>query len=313
MTRASVLIVGSGFAGASTAFHLGRLGVRSVVVLEREDDGIAHSSGRNAAMIRRHVGDEAVNRFTTRGADALRELDIVSFRRCGGFLMGADQGSDDLCEIVPGLQGRGTYEPRDGTVDPAALLAAYLCDVHVEYGCEVMELAFEDDGAIAQTSRGAWHARIVVNAAGAWAGRLGGLDLRPTNRHVYRAVRPTAIPMHAPYVWDEERGYYLRPEDDTLLTSPCDETEAMPGAYVDRPEALTQLRTTLATNQPSLPRLEIKNTWVGQRTFARDRRPIVAFDQAQDRLYHVAALGGHGVTLSYAAGLHAAEEIASAL
>ncbi len=311
--HAAVLIVGSGFAGASTAFHLKRVGVSDVVVVERESDGVAHSSGRNAAMIRRHTGDAEVDRFTTRGADALRTLQLVPFRTCGGFLLGPDQGDDDLSELVPTLRGWGTYEPRDGTVDPGALLAAYLRGANVEYGCDVLEIEPQPDGALVHTSRGTWQADIVVNAAGAWAGRVGGLEVSPTNRHVYRTRLPAGIPTNAPYVWDEQRGYYLRPENTTLLTSPCDETPARPGAYIENPNALRELSETLAKAQPDLGALEIRSTWVGQRTFARDRRPILGFDAERPRLYHVAALGGHGVTLSYAVGEHAAGEIAAAL
>jgi glycine/D-amino acid oxidase-like deaminating enzyme len=47
-------------------------------------------------------------------------------------------------------------------------------------------------------------------------------------------------------------------------------------------------------------------SWVGQRTFAPDRRFVVGFDPRDDRVFHVAALGGHGVTVSPAIGALAA-------
>ena len=49
--------------------------------------------------------------------------------------------------------------------------------------------------------------------------------------------------------------------------------------------------------------------WVGQRTFAPDRLPVLGFDARRPCLFHVAALGGHGVTLSHAVGALAAAAI----
>ena len=59
--------------------------------------------------------------------------------------------------------------------------------------------------------------------------------------------------------------------------------------------------------QPGLGELLIMRTWVGQRIFAPDRRFVIGHDPRDRRIFHVAALGGHGVTVSPAVGALAAE------
>src|ERR671923_2703387 len=54
---ASVVIVGGGVVGASIAFHLTELGVRDVLVLERDRVG-SGSTGRNAGGIRMQFSSE---------------------------------------------------------------------------------------------------------------------------------------------------------------------------------------------------------------------------------------------------------------
>ncbi len=52
MTRADVIVVGGGIAGLSVACHLARLGIRRVLLIEREPLLASHSTGRNAAIFR---------------------------------------------------------------------------------------------------------------------------------------------------------------------------------------------------------------------------------------------------------------------
>src|SRR5438552_190490 len=70
--RAEVVIVGAGVAGAATAYHLTRAGVRDVVLLEREAAPGAHASGKNAGLIRRVTEDDRwLYHLAQEGADAL--------------------------------------------------------------------------------------------------------------------------------------------------------------------------------------------------------------------------------------------------
>jgi D-arginine dehydrogenase len=191
-------------------------------------------------------------------------------------------------------------------IDVAALLDRYLAGRTVRYGCRLLSYAPDGDALRLETTTGELRARVLVNAAGPWAGRVGDLSLAPLNRHVFvTAPMPTVDPAW-PFVWDVTHGLYFRPESRGLLLSPCDEIPAEPGAYDEDPAALEDLAERVARLQPRLGDLPIAHRWVGQRTFAPDRAPVIGFDPREPRLFHVAALGGHGVTTSPAVGALAA-------
>jgi len=107
-------------------------------------------------------------------------------------------------------------------------------------------------------------------------------------------------------VWDLPHGLYFRPESGGLLLCACDETPAEPGCYDEDPRVTARLEELVRTHQPGLGELRLMRTWVGQRTFAPDRRFVVGFDPRDPRLFHVAGLGGNGVATSYAIGEMAA-------
>jgi len=207
--RAEVVIVGGGFAGASTAWWLARRGITDVVVIEREALCGSHASGRNAALCRQLADDDDTTRLTVRGAQLLREppaelsgAPLVA--TTGGILTADDDaGLDELvaradahgvdhrrvgvAEVVarwPALAGLraagGVLVPGDGVIDIAAVLAALTtgarrAGVRIVTRCELRALAPEGDGVTVETSRGPIRARVLVCGAGAWAGVVGAL------------------------------------------------------------------------------------------------------------------------------------------
>ena len=207
MTSFRYVIIGAGFAGASTACHLARRGAREIVLLEQEKVAGVHSSGRNASMIRQVVSEPALVRLTKEGASFLRSLPAdwpvpVSFQRNGSLLLGSGEGWSRLKreaetarqagieveiwsrerarDYVPVLKDAdfegAVWCPTDGVVDIHALLSGYLkaataLGVQVRYGCSVQGVQVENGRAVGVvTSDGLIRAEAVVNAAGPWAG-----------------------------------------------------------------------------------------------------------------------------------------------
>jgi D-arginine dehydrogenase len=302
--EADIVIVGAGLAGAATAYHLGLLSSPHVVIVEKESTPGEHSSGRNAAVIREYTGDEAVQPLATEGAAALREGALAQYDKCGSVLLGL--GDADVSVRFPPARGRGRWCPEDGTLDVAGLLRTYLAGQEVRFDTTVLDWQRHGEKLRVRTNREVLWCDILVNAAGPWAGRLGGLPLTPMKRHLFMTRPMGEIDPSWPFVWDVRNGLYFRPESGGLLMSGCDEAPSEPGDYSEDPAVLEELGRKLARLQPKLSEVSIQSSWAGQRTFAPDRAFVIGFDHRDPGVFHCAGLGGHGVTASYAIGKTAA-------
>ena len=101
MEHYDYVIIGAGFAGAATAYHLTRRGARRVLLLEQESIPGFHSSGRNAAMMRQCVPDPDLAALTRAGGAFLRQLpndwpEPVGFKQNGSLLLGSGAGWQKL-------------------------------------------------------------------------------------------------------------------------------------------------------------------------------------------------------------------------
>ena len=181
---ADIVIVGAGLAGAATAYHLVRIADSRVLILEQEATAGVHSSGRNAAIIREHADEPELQRLLSEGAQILRRGELAQYEQRGLMVMG--RGTDEVAKYFSRARGRGQWCPQDGTIDVAALLQSYLAGQDVRYDTQVLEWADERDLLRVQTNRGELTCKLLVNAAGPWAGQLGNLPLTPLKRHLRR-------------------------------------------------------------------------------------------------------------------------------
>jgi glycine/D-amino acid oxidase-like deaminating enzyme len=218
MTRtADVVIIGGGVTGTSIAFHLGGLGVRRVVVLERSflaSGGTGRSVGivrqlyptpETSAMVRRSlsvfqdfrhaVGGDAA--YVACGAligvsPAMRpklEANLAMQRGLG--IRAEILEPHDVARVEPAIDpsslGGVLWEPESGYGDPTAVTHAYADaarrrGVTIEQGVEVTGLRIEGDRVRGiETARGdRIDAPVVVNAAGLWSpsvAQLAGVTL----------------------------------------------------------------------------------------------------------------------------------------
>ncbi|MCP4592887.1 MAG: FAD-binding oxidoreductase [bacterium] len=306
-TSCDILIVGAGLAGAATAYHLRRSGAEGVVIVEREDLPGVHSSGRNAAMIRGYVENPRVGELVREGAEFVRTGELAEFRASGSVLLGL--GEEEVAPRVPPAVGRGLWCPNDGVVDVSGLLHGYLREQDVRYGTRVLGWRRAGERLEVDTTRGRLSCRLLVNAAGPWAGEVGDLPLTPLNRHLCVTPPSDALDPDWPFVWDIPGGFYFRPESGGLLLCACNEHAASPGDYDACEPPLEALALHAQRVLPGFSDLRVKECWAGQRTFAPDREFVIGHDSRCGQLIHVAGLGGQGVGGSWAVGRLAAERI----
>jgi len=348
MIEARFVIVGAGFAGAATAYHLARRGRGPVVILERENAPGLHSSGRNAAMVRQLVPDPLIMGLALEGARAIlsfSESGSVEYEKNGSLLLASGErvmtlareasiarGSgletqewsrEAAIDRIPVLEGadfeKGCFCPTDGVVDIAGLLECYLRGAR-EAGAQVLLKSeairvLEEGGRVAGVQVGdrVVRAPTVINAAGAWAGPFAaGAGAAPIPITVLRRHLIFTGPLERssrswPFVWDVSHEVYFRPESSGLLLSPCDEKEVPPGIPGEDPGAVELLAEKLHRHLPGLGDIPVARTWAGLRVFSQDGRFVIGPDPLLPGFHWVAALGGHGVTTSYAVGALAAD------
>ncbi|MGH7794814.1 MAG: NAD(P)/FAD-dependent oxidoreductase [Candidatus Binatia bacterium] len=206
MNNFEIVIIGAGFAGAATAYHLAQRGVSDILILEQESIPGFHSSGRNAAMVRQCVPDPDLATLTRDGAAFLRELprdwpEPVSFKHNGSLLLGsgaswiklqkdAETGRrlgidvelwtpEQAKRHVPVLKGAefegAVWCGSDGVVDVHALLSGYLKaaagkGARIRYRTQVRSIrAIDGDDLEVATDSDMIRTKKVVNASGAWA------------------------------------------------------------------------------------------------------------------------------------------------
>lgn len=216
MSAHPYVIIGAGFAGASTAYHLAARGAKEILILEQEKLAGVHSSGRNAAMIRQVISEPAVAALAKEGAAFLRALPAdwpvpVDFQQNGSLLLGKGEGWKGLARDADTAQRSGVevecwskerasekvpvlkeadfegavWCPTDGVVDIHALLSGYLkaaasLGAKVRYGLTVQGIEIRQGGvAGVLTGEGVIEAEAVINAAGAWAGAIGKMAGAP--------------------------------------------------------------------------------------------------------------------------------------
>ncbi len=209
MASTHYVIVGAGFAGAATAYHLTRSGVSDIIILEQERSAGVHSSGRNASVIRQLIPDPSMASLAQEGAAFLRNLPSdwpvpVNFEQNGSLLLGRGVEWENLTrdaerarlrgikvecwsrqqavEYVKVLKGAGfdgaVWCPADGVIDIHALLYGYLRaaaskGVKIRYGSPLQGIDTESNRVIGITTRDERiRADVVINAGGAWAGLI---------------------------------------------------------------------------------------------------------------------------------------------
>ncbi|WBB79614.1 FAD-dependent oxidoreductase [Micromonospora sp. WMMD882] len=336
------MVVGGGIAGASAGHHLARYG--RVLLVEMEQVPGHHSTGRSAALFSEYYGGPQVRALTRASREFLlgppagfAEHPLLTPRGVLSLCPPGDEaefeaelragaevdppareidpaGIPDICPIVrPGWARRAMVKPAARDVDVAALHQGYLRGIRDAGGTvarltRVRSLRRERGRWRADTDAGELTARVVVNAAGAWADQVAvsaGVapsGLTPLRRTAFLVDAPPGVdPARWPLVGDVAGTFYVKPESGHLLVSPVDATPTPPGDV--RPDdldvALGAARLEAAT---TVTVRRIRHAWAGLRTAAPDDVPVIGPDPSAPGFLWLAGLSGYGVQTAPAAG-----------
>ena len=287
-----VVVVGAGVIGASVAWHLSRLGVRTLL-LEREPEPGKGSTGRATGGFRAQYGTDINVRLSLLSREKLRrfiddtgvdpgydprgylwlarteaQLDILrgaqDVQLAAGLVEASMLDLRQIREVNPyirldGLAG-AAFCPTDGYIRPLDILRGYLRGAQVRTSARVTGLRRRGSGieAVQLADGSEIPAGAVVDAAGPWAGpvaRLAGVDVpvAPLRRQVGSTVDTEVLPAAMPMtVWVED-AFHVRARDGrVLLVWPTPGDPRDPESTAVEQDWLEQVREKAAERVPPL-------------------------------------------------------------
>ncbi len=333
------VVVGGGIAGVSAAARLSHLG--TVTLFEAEPALGYHASGRSAAMFEENYGSASTVALNRASHDYLARENGGVLGPRGLLLVGsagntaafeADMAKLGLAEIAldeafamvpildPSAVSRAAHHATAQDIDTGLLLQGFAGQARANGAAIVTGARVE---TIRRTPAG-WHvragaheagARILVNAAGAWADRVAALagvaplGLIPCRRSVALIPAPGGRDARGwPMLFGPGESWYAKPEAGKLIVSPADETPVEPhDAWAEEMTLAEGIARYQAVVTEPVTRVE--HSWAGLRTFAPDRSLVIGFAPEAEGFFWLAGQGGYGMQTSPAASRLAADLI----
>jgi D-arginine dehydrogenase len=335
--RYDFLVIGAGISGAAVAHELARHA--KVLLLEAEDSPGYHATGRSAALFTPHQGTPLVQRINRVGAaffasppDGFTDGPLLTRR--GGLtiaepgqehqlapliaLSGPGRevsaiGLDEALALAPLLRpervGAAAYEPGVADIDVAALHQGFLQGFKRRGGtlaCGQRIGALSHAGGVwsAQTSNSTFQARIVINAAGAWADHIaalagaGPIGLEPRRRTAITVDALAGLdPRAMPTVDFTATNAYFKPDAGRIMASLGDE-EPVDAQDIQPDEWEIAVLADWLQRETLLRIRQISHSWAGLRSFVADESPVVAYDDVVPNFFWLAGQGGYGIMMA---------------
>ncbi|MCL4129498.1 UNVERIFIED_CONTAM: hypothetical protein GTU68_051358 [Idotea baltica] len=185
----------------------------------------------------------------------------------------------------------------------------------INYKAQVRSMQPSESGWTVRMGEEQVTARVIVNAAGAWADEVGALanatsiGLQAKCRTAMLIDPPNNIDVRAVPAIDILGGdNYIKPEGQQLMVSPGDETPVAPSDIQADDLTIATLVDWLE-RETHIEVARVKHQWAGLRCFVSDGHPVVGFDPARPGFFHLAGQGGYGIMMSSALGRAAASLI----
>mgnify|MGYP000165093472 CR=1 FL=1 len=341
--KSDIVVVGAGIAGAGVAAELA--GDNSVTILEMESRPGYHSTGRSAAMFAMNYGNDPIKKLNRASWQMFHELEPEFFPHAvltdRGVLHVANlaerteleafvAASDDIellsvaeaKEMVPILDTdkcvaagweQGAKDLDVAAVHQGMLKKAKVRGADLVCGAPVENAERTDEGWLVSTSKGQFEAKIVINAAGAWADEIAQIfGVAPIGFQAKRrsiATLPSPDPSNShrwPMLLSASEDWYMKPDAGSLLVSPADEDVVPPhDVFVDDMVLAEGLHRFSEATTYEIEHVE--GSWAGLRVFAPDKTPVCGYAPTVEGFFWLAGQGGYGIQTAPALSLLAAK------
>ncbi|MDH2328491.1 FAD-dependent oxidoreductase [Cereibacter sp. SYSU M97828] len=343
-TESDILVIGGGLHGLSVALQLLRAG-RSVTILEESWVG-RHASGASAAGVRTMfrpvselpvsveaagmwhriedlVGDTCGFHANGQLRVAERDTDLISLEnrvretRSAGFKHEEMIDRQTLRRLAPAIAPHcvgALYVCTDGAADPHRTLRAFRVAVLAAGGliCEgtsVTGADHNDTGWKLLCGDRIFRAPVVVNAAGAWAGKIAAMlgdDIPLGVKASMMMVTERVAPFLDPVVSAVGRTLsFKQSEQGTLVIGGGLQGRADVEAqrsFVDF-ERLARGARAATELFPAVRNIRIVRTWAGIEATTSDHQPVIGASTRSPGVFHVFGFSGHGFQLVPVTGL----------
>lgn len=301
-----VIIIGAGVIGLSLAWRLRKSGLR-VLLIDRTEPGreASYAAAGMIAVCDPH-NDPAMQPLAEMSAALypefvheledesglqvdLRDAGVITFLDPGSYstLHPSSRALDaeEITRLDPGvIPHQNAYLLPERWVDPRLLCAALLKafkhrDGDLATGSTVSSIAKNGSSAISvKTEHTSYHAEVVVNCSGAWAGQFGpsAIPTRPVKGQMLSVVPVPHADPHAAVLRHVIRApeVYLVPRSDGRIIIGSTLEEAGFDKQVDS-SVIQHLQHAAATLVPAIREMRIHEVWAGLRPGTPDGRPLI--------------------------------------
>jgi sarcosine oxidase subunit beta len=218
----------------------------------------------------------------------------------------------------------GSFCPSDGFVDPVSAMTGFALKAQ-ERGARILRnaevAAIHTEGGrvtgLTLANGDTISTRVLINAAGAWAGSLAGLagaelPVTPLRRMLVPTEPFEQIPEHCPMTIDMSNGFHFRREGLGLLLAWCDPEEKSGFKTNFDPAFVEKVLTRAVDRVPVFEDLAVnpKRAWAGLYEVSPDHHAILGPAPEVEGLLYANGFSGHGVMHAPATGKVLADLVA---
>lgn len=348
MKSYDALIIGGGVIGASIAHHLAKKGLKKICVIDKGSPA-SGSTGKATGGYRAQFGSEINIRLSLLSKNKLisfkDETGVDPGYKPYGYLFAAQNDeeftklkmanslqqsfgvddaklitAEDIKTLNPYIAHTsiigGTFCQSDGFITPLNILKGYTeaakrLGVEFIYSSEVTSINVKD-GSIASvnTLNESYSAGVVINAAGAWAGRIGqlaGTDIpvKPLKRQVCRLAEENTIPENTPMTIWADNSFHFRMRDNHLILLMPSEPENNENFNTQPENKWLESVFTIANERLPATKnchIDYSASWAGLYEISPDEHILLGLAPGFSNFYLANGSSGHGVMHSPAIG-----------